>query len=127
MDNELKKILIVDDCKDDRNIAKKVLEKKGFKVFEAERWIEALELIGKGIIDLVLLDISMPDMDGIELLGIIRKDRTSLSLPVIIYSSLDVEDLRCRKDINGVIEKYGNPNDLVSKVNEVLALKDLAA
>ena len=115
-------VLIIDDSEDDRIIARRILEKKNFKILEAGEWMDGMELIGKGGIDLVLLDMIMPDMDGMELLEIIRKEKSKLNLPVIIYSCYDVDYSDDKKYANGYIKKYGEPETLISKISEVLAI-----
>ena len=120
-------VLIVDDSEDDRHIAKRILEKDKFKVSEAGDWMDALGLIGKGGIDLVLLDLRMPDMDGMELLGIIRKENSKINLPVIIYSSYEVGNAENKSEASGFIDKYGEPEDLIKKVKSILKMPNLQA
>ena len=78
-----KHIMIIDDSMDDRAIAKKILETNNFKVTESASWFEALEFLGKENFDLILLDLSMPDIDGFDLLEIIRKNKSKKELPSI--------------------------------------------
>ena len=119
---EAKKILIVDDEADDRMMAKIILEKEGFKVIEAKDWKEALTKIKEGHIDLVLLDLRMPEMDGLELLGKIRKENSSEELPVVIYSSMpNSGDDYKGYGSDGYIKKYSNPSVLIDKVKALVA------
>ena len=62
------RILVVDDIADNRRLLSVLFKRRGFDVIEAENGRDALSLIACDDFDLALLDISMPDMDGIELL-----------------------------------------------------------
>jgi len=119
----LKKILVVDDSGDDRLLTRKILEKYDYSVVEAGNYLEALKHVEKGGVDLVILDLKMPDMDGLELLGIIRKRNTSLSLPIIIYTSTtNIEADDCiSQGSNGFARKYNDPRMLIEQVEEALA------
>jgi len=78
------KILIVDDEPSIRNTFSKFLKGEGFSVSTASGGKEAFSMISKGIFDLVLLDLKMPNMDGISVLkGILKTDT---DLPVIMIS-----------------------------------------
>ena len=81
------RLLIVDDIADNRIILARRLVRRGFEVVEAPGGRAALELIAKQPFDLVLLDIMMPDMDGIEVLKTIRKSHSSSTLPVIMVTA----------------------------------------
>jgi DNA-binding NarL/FixJ family response regulator len=82
------RILIVDDEESTRFYLKRLILKKfGFKVAEASNGIEALDSIQKEVPDIVFLDISMPQMDGIECLRQIRRDPATDSLPVVIMTA----------------------------------------
>lgn len=65
-DNMESKILIVDDDKDIRNLISVYLENEGMRTQKVEDAIEALKLLEKREFDLIILDIIMPNMDGIE-------------------------------------------------------------
>jgi diguanylate cyclase (GGDEF)-like protein len=80
------RLLLVDDVRDNRLLLKRRLERRGFDVVEAESGWAALELIEKDPFDLVLLDIMMPGIDGIETLKRIRAQKTASDLPVIMVT-----------------------------------------
>ena len=121
MSSEVKKILVVDDVADDRLVAKIILEKEGYVVVEAKDWREALAVIKKGGLSLVLLDLRMPEMDGLELLGKIRHEQTSEALPVLIYSSApNTGDDYKFYGSNGYVKKYCDPKAFVTKVKGAL-------
>jgi len=65
-------ILLIDDDDDFRSMLKKLLEKNGYGVYDAPNGMDGMEIIGKVKIDLVVTDIIMPDMDGIETIMKIR-------------------------------------------------------
>ncbi len=80
-----KNILIVEDEADIANWFKKQLELKGgFTVEIADGGKKALEMIEKNKYDLVLLDLVMPEMDGVEVLRNIRKDETKYGKPSVM-------------------------------------------
>jgi diguanylate cyclase (GGDEF)-like protein len=80
-------LLIVDDISDNRAILSRRFERRGFAVTEAESGLAAIELIEKGAFDLVLLDVMMPGIDGIETLKQIRGRKSSSALPVIMVTA----------------------------------------
>jgi len=80
-----KKILIVDDEEPIRMLYKSELEEEGYKIFLAANAHEALEIVEKESLDLVVLDIKMPGMDGIEAMQkIVGKKK---EVPIIINSA----------------------------------------
>ncbi len=80
-------LLIVDDVSDNRIILRRRFERQGFTVSEADCGWKALELIDQHEFDTVLLDIAMPDLNGIEVLAEIRKTKASTALPVIMVTA----------------------------------------
>jgi len=84
---EKKKILLVDDEEAQRYATKKSLEKSGFDVIEAEKGYEAAEKAKECIPDLVILDVNLPDIDGFEVLRLLKSDTTTADIPVIHLSA----------------------------------------
>jgi len=80
-------ILIVDDILANRRILARRFERHGFQITEADCGVRALELIDQHSFDLVLLDVMMPDIDGLEVLKRIRQRHSSVSLPVIMVTA----------------------------------------
>jgi diguanylate cyclase (GGDEF)-like protein len=81
------RLLIVDDISDNRTILTRRFQRRGFDVVEAECGLTAIELIDKESFDLVLLDVMMPGMDGIETLKRIRSEHSASVLPVIMVTA----------------------------------------
>jgi CheY-like chemotaxis protein len=81
------KILIVDDLATNRKLLRVQLEEEGHGVIEAVDGIEALEVLGREIVDAVISDILMPRMDGYRLCHEVRKDPKLLHLRFLLYSS----------------------------------------
>jgi diguanylate cyclase (GGDEF)-like protein len=81
------RLLVVDDIADNRIILSRRLIRRGFEVVEADGGRAALELIAQHPFDLVLLDISMPDLDGISVLKTIRQSHPPSTLPVIMVTA----------------------------------------
>ncbi len=78
------KVLIIDDERPIRNSLKEILEYEKMEVSEATNGIEGLEIVNKSDFDLILCDIKMPGMDGIELLSKIQEQKPEI--PVIMIS-----------------------------------------
>lgn len=81
------RLLIVDDISDNRAILLRRFQRQGFEVVEADSGLEALELIDRQEFDLVLLDVMMPGIDGIETLKRIRSQKPASALPVIMVTA----------------------------------------
>ena len=84
---ETSRILVVDDVEDNREILTRRLVRRGFEVLEACSGTEALELVERESIDLILMDIMMPDLSGIEVVRRIRRTRSQADLPIIMVSA----------------------------------------
>ena len=83
------RILVVDDNESNRDMLSRRLQHEGYNVCVAGSGNEALTLLGTQAIDLVLLDVMMPEMDGCEVLLKLKEDGRWRDLPVIMISALD--------------------------------------
>jgi eukaryotic-like serine/threonine-protein kinase len=101
-------LLIVDDDDDNRELMSRRLANEGWATRQADGGQRALEALRAGGVDLVLLDLAMPDMDGLQVLKALRSTRSAAELPVImVTASSDSED---------VVEALGlGANDYVTK------------
>jgi len=84
VNKKVKRILLVDDNKNARALLAEFLSTMGYRVFEEKDGEEIMKLVEVGRIDLVITDLKMPEMDGIELTLAIR--RIKPDLPIIVYS-----------------------------------------
>ena len=88
-DEDVFTLLVVDDNEANSDMLSRRLMRRGFSVACAAGGREALELIARERYDLILLDLLMPDMDGMEVLRRIRETRSPAELPVVITSAKD--------------------------------------
>ena len=122
-------ILIVEDNIFNRVIAKDFAESRGLKVFEAENGREALTILRNKEIDLVLLDIQMPIMDGYETVVWIREQEEGYfqDLPVIALTAsamVEVQNKVYRCGMNDFLTKPFVPDDFYKKIELHLSLRD---
>ena len=80
-------IMVVDDNPDIITIVKTILEGKGYHVLSASSGQELLNLLADGKPDLIILDIMMPEMDGLEVLGRLKAITETASIPVILLTA----------------------------------------
>lgn len=80
-------ILVVDDEEMTRNLLRLMLQPSGYEIVEAGDGVEALDLLANKLPSLVLLDVMMPNMDGIETCQRIRRNPATAHLPVIMLSA----------------------------------------
>jgi DNA-binding response OmpR family regulator len=81
------RILICDDNEMGRALLRRVLSRRGYLIDEAIDGCSALEAVERGMPDMVLLDLRLPDLDGAEVLRQLRCDHDSTQLPVIMVSA----------------------------------------
>ncbi|HJG47584.1 MAG TPA: response regulator transcription factor [Facklamia tabacinasalis] len=84
-------ILVVDDNKNTRQLMRAILEEENYKVFTAEDGQDALDLMENQHIDLVLLDIMMPNMDGYEFTKILREMKNDLPILMVSAKQLPID------------------------------------
>jgi DNA-binding response OmpR family regulator len=113
-------VLVVDDADNIRALVRKLLEKAGFEVAEASNGREALRVLYEIKPDLVLLDVSMPEMDGWQALERIRE---LTSVPILMVTALDAPPQRVRGLRGGAddyIVKPFDPEELVARIETAL-------
>lgn len=122
-----RRILVVDDEERMVRFIRLNLEHDGFQVSEAFNGTQAINKIRSDLPDLVLLDVMMPDLDGFEVLKMIREVST---IPVIMLTAKGEEDDRVRGlelGADDYITKPFSPRELVSRVRAVLRRTETAA
>ncbi|MDT8342998.1 MAG: response regulator [Thermohalobaculum sp.] len=82
-----KTILAVDDSKSIRELVRFALEPLGYDVVLAEDGIEGLDRLGEARVDLVITDLNMPRMDGLEFITAVRRDGRYAGLPMIMLTT----------------------------------------
>ncbi len=91
-----KRVLVVDDSLTVRELERKLIDSKGYQVEVAVDGMDGWNAVRTGQYDLVVTDVDMPRLDGIELVTLIKKDPRLNSLPVMIVSYKDREEDRRR-------------------------------
>ena len=110
-------ILIADDEPEIRTLLRLYLENENYQIIEAENGKQALELLKKEHVDLCLLDIMMPEMDGYHVLQELRK---TSNIPVMILSAKDADSekiLGLNLGADDYLAKPFNPLEAVARVN----------
>jgi len=131
--NSVYNILVVDDIKDNLTIVEKILSSIGYNIVTAKNGRTALRMVKEREIDLILLDIMMPDISGIETCRFLKVDPETASIPVIfLTASTDRETLVKAYKVGGsdYIRKPFFKEELIARVETRLELrgyeKDLA-
>ena len=117
------RILVVDDDPDVRRLVEMKLHLDGIETVSAADGAEALEILGQESIDLVVLDLMMPVMDGYEVCRRMQADPALSSTPVIMLTArAQANDIEAGFDIGATdyIVKPFSPRELLSRVRGVL-------
>ena len=116
-------ILIVEDEENIANLVKYNLEKDGFKCTVTTNGKEALAILIKQPVDLVILDIMLPEMDGLEVCRRIKRDNRTASIPIIMLTAKGEETDRIvgfELGANDYVVKPFSPRELVLRVKSLL-------
>ena len=82
-----KKVLVVDDNKNNLMLEKDLLEVAGFEVFEAENAAGGIAIARKEKPDIIIMDVRLPDMRGSEAAGILRQDQETSEIPIVFVTA----------------------------------------
>ena len=115
------RVLVVEDNEKNMKLVRDVLQAKGYRTLEATTGRRALELAAEHAPDLVLMDIRLPDIDGVETLRRLRTDERSASIPVLALTAQAMHGDRERflaAGFDGYLSKPVNIVELIATVSD---------
>ena len=115
-------VLLVDDCQDTRELYAEYLELSGFDVKEAEDGIVAIDEAVRVRPDVIVMDMSLPKMDGREAARQLRADERTRSIPLVMISGYDAEALPANEGLwDHYLGKPCPPDKLVSVIGRLVS------
>lgn len=118
------KILIVDDDLDTLRLVGLLLQRKGYQIIAADNGPQALAKASSEKPDLILLDVMMPEMDGVEVLRRLRREKSTAHIPTIMFtakSQVGDKVLGFEAGADDYLTKPTHPAELVARVRTILA------
>jgi DNA-binding response OmpR family regulator len=116
-------ILVVDDDQDTVAILARHLEREGFVPIEANSGAQCLKMVHENEVDVILLDLMMPEMDGFQVVKALRDDPVTAEIPIIMITARDDLDARAEGMRLGVSDFLAKPvfrRQLASRVRAQL-------
>jgi DNA-binding response OmpR family regulator len=116
-------VLVADDDEDILVLVRTVLERAGYEVVAARNGVEATAAAEQRRPDLAVLDVSMPELDGLEVLRRLRADASTSDVPVLLLSARVQEDDVAEgfaTGANAYMQKPFSPRELSDRVSELL-------
>jgi class 3 adenylate cyclase/CheY-like chemotaxis protein len=123
-----RRILVVDDIEQNVRLLADVLESQGYEVVRTYSGHDALQCLRTERIDLMLLDVVMPDLSGLEVCRTVREKEGSLYLPILLVTALDSTEDRIKGIEAGADDFITKPVDiqeLLTRVRSLLRIRDL--
>ncbi|MEK6697873.1 MAG: response regulator [Nitrospirota bacterium] len=121
-------ILCVDDEPSNLKILEAILTPRGYEVLPAESGTEALEIINKQKVDIVLLDVMMPGVSGYDVCKRVKEDERCRNIPVVMVTALTSKEERIKGIEAGAEDFISKPFDhteLLTRIKMLLKMKDL--
>lgn len=87
MEADFAKVLYIEDNFDNRLLVRRILDAEGYQVLEAESAEQGLEMARGAIPDLIMIDINMPDMDGLTLTSMMKADEQLSAIPIVAITA----------------------------------------
>jgi CheY-like chemotaxis protein len=117
-------VLVVEDRPTDRELLVALLGNSGYEVLEAETGDEALRLTREWKPDLVIADMLVPEMDGLDLSRAVRSDPSIAATPIILYTATyelwELERLARAAGVSLVLRKPTDPKEILAAVASLL-------
>lgn len=118
------KIMVVDDDTQTRELVALMLRRQGYEVEEAATGAQAIGTVDTIAPDLILLDMMMPDMNGVEVCKQLRTMEASSSVPIIMFSAKGMIDDKVagfEAGVNDYLTKPIHPAELAARIKSILA------
>jgi len=106
-----KRVLLVEDFEDSRTGLSKLLQIEGYEVIEATDGAQAIEFAASAKPDLILMDLSLPFVDGLTASKRIKENDSTSSIPIIALSAHDMEDVQKMVTLAGCTDFMTKPVD----------------
>ena len=122
-------ILVIEDYSDTRELLATLLQKRGYRVLEAEDGVEGLLKAGWMYPDLIIMDLSLPEMDGVEAARRIHAQAKLSQIPIFVISAYLTEAVEADVRAVGCTEIFNKPFDaesLLEKVARTLAVDEVS-
>jgi DNA-binding response OmpR family regulator len=131
MDNEapatLAQIMVVDDDPDTVTILSRYLQREGFATLEAASGPQCLKMVGEYHVDVILLDLMMPEMDGFEVVRALKSNPATAEIPIIMVTARDDIESRSEGMRVGVSDFLAKPVFRKQLANRIKAQLDTIA
>jgi DNA-binding response OmpR family regulator len=125
--NTVPRIMVVDDDPDTVSILARHLQREGFVAVEAVSGAECLRLVREHPVDVILLDLMMPDMDGFEVCRALKDETGTAEIPVIMITARDDLDARAEGMRLGVSDFLAKPVFRRQLANRIRAQLEVVA
>lgn len=123
------RVLVVEDNERNLKLVRDVLQYAGYEIIEASTGEDGVELAQSLSPDVILMDLQLPDIDGMEALRRIRESPVTADVPVIAVTAFAMQDDRARAidaGFDGYLEKPLNVRELPAQVQQFLTARNLA-
>jgi putative two-component system response regulator len=121
-------ILVVDDDPGVQNMIKRILGRSGYRVQTAQGGREAYAVVSETVPDLIILDLSMPDIDGFEVASHLKNNAATKEIPIILITGLDNSENHVKAldiGINDFLSKTAEPEEILARTRSHLRIKQL--
>ncbi len=116
-------IMVVDDCSTTRKLLGHYLKSRGYSVVFAENGLDAVEKLGTNTVNLVMTDLNMPYMDGMELVKTLRSDPAHSELPILMVTTENDEiekEKAMRNGANGYMIKPVTGDAIANEIKSII-------
>ena len=121
------KILVVDDEKSVRMVLGNLLKNEGYEVIEAENGKEALELVQKENPHVILMDIRMPVMGGLDAVKTLKGDEKTKRIPILVITAAGESKAEAAKaDVDDFLQKPFDAEEVSIRVKSMLKIRNLS-
>ncbi len=118
-------ILVIEDYSDTRELLSVLLQRRGYNVVEAEDGVEGLRKASATSPDLIIMDLTLPEMDGVETARRIHQLPKLSDVPIFVVSGYLTEEVKADARSAGCVEVFPKPFDaetLLKKISDALAV-----
>ncbi|HHP7229838.1 MAG TPA: response regulator [Xenococcaceae cyanobacterium] len=128
MASSIATILIVDDCQENCEILSCLLQSYGFEVLIAKTGWQAISIVEQNLLDLILLDIIMPEIDGLETCQRIRSNQKACEIPIIFMTAIHDLETKLKGFELGAVDYITKPfenQEVIARIKTQLSLKQM--